>query len=659
MKRCYSCFKEYGDDFQVCPYCGTVEITQPIEPIHLIPGTVLAGRYILGTAVGAGGFGIVYRAWDSKLETVVAVKEFYVSRLMTRAGGLRNVIVNKKSQTEYEYRKERFLAEARNMAKFGTHRSIPNVFEVFEENNTAYIVMELLQGIPLNEYLAQKGGRIDTEFALMIANEVGNALKSLHESNIIHRDVAPDNIFICSGKDIRIKLMDLGAAKLADSTDDVIDIILKPGYSPNEQYDNSKNIGPWTDIYALGATLYMMLTGVKPDEATNRKINDIVQPPHELNPEISENLSNAIMKAMAIEKHLRFKNVDEFLSAINGERKIVSLSKEKKRRKLKRFIGIAVACAFLAAVAFVVVQTFSNKKTEENLEEATITVWFSVPEGASEEEAMKAVFEDFKTKFEKVTIEYKAIPQDEYEKTLIEAARKGELPTLFESTGLPEEVLDEARNLDSVLKSEQFKECLFLDQYDDYYSTKKQIPLAIEIPVAYVITSGYLDLDYSDDYFKSLSDFGTDVNISADSRYADWLKKNFELAGLPDKDGFLNDEENTSPVLISSSMIINEVRELKYEKKYVYCNAKSLKCRFTYEWSIGGGNTDECRAAEKLLAWMLGNVYQRELMVNTANNKQIPEIPVNKECFETKVNLLSNLRPVLGIYENFIFEKED
>ncbi len=173
--RCYSCFKEYQGDFKVCPYCGTPAITEPAEPVHLAPGTVLAGRYILGTAVGSGGFGIVYRAWDSKLETVVAVKEFFVARLVTRAKGTKEIIVTKKSLPEFQYRKERFLAEARNMAKFGAHRSIPNVFEFFEENGTAYIVMEFLSGMALNNYMTQAGGRIDIDFAVMIAGEVANA----------------------------------------------------------------------------------------------------------------------------------------------------------------------------------------------------------------------------------------------------------------------------------------------------------------------------------------------------------------------------------------------------------------------------------------------------------------------------------------------------
>lgn len=656
MKRCFVCFKEYNAGFRVCPHCGSVEITEPVESIHLVPGTILADRYILGRSVGSGGFGIVYSAWDLKLETIVAVKEFYVSRLVTRAPGLKNLIVAKKSQEEFDYRKARFLAEAKNMAKFGSHKSIPNVFEFFEENDTAYIVMELLQGIALNDYLNQSAAKVDTEFALMIANEVGNALISLHEQNIFHRDVAPDNIYICSNKEIKIKLMDLGAAKLEDNTDDVIDIILKPGYSPVEQYDNSKNIGPWTDIYALGATLYTMLTGVKPDESTNRKIKDEVVPPNEINPLVSENLSNAIMKAMAIERHLRFKNVPDFLSAINGERKIIPIEKEKKRKNIRRFAGIAAACLILIIGAVLVGVTYLNKKNEHALDDADIVVWFSVADGSDEEEAMKVIEADFEKEYENVGIELVGIPESEYENRLKEAAEKGKLPTLFESSGLPDEILNNAGSLNNVINSEQFSNALFLDDYSDYYDNKKQVPLAIEIPVAYIITSGASFIDYSGDYFSSLSDFNTDA-VSCDDRYTDLLESNFDLSACCEKEEFLAYENNTSPVLLSSTMILNEVRSVlqNYEKDYIYYNDDEIHCRYIYEWSIGDGSKAEIKAAEKLLSWMLGDDYQRCLMINECNDGQIP---VNKESFEEKIES-QYLSAISDIYNNFVFERKE
>lgn len=656
MKRCYSCFGEYGDAFDVCPHCGQIEITKPNEPIQLYPGTILANRYIIGKAEGAGGFGIVYKAWDSKLETIVAIKEFFVSRLFTRAEGLKNLIITKKSQAEYEYRKARFLAEARTMAKFGSHKNITNVFEFFEENNTAYIVMEYLPGVSLNEYIKENGGKIDADFAIVIANEVGNALKALHEKNIIHRDVAPDNIRICPGKEIRIKLMDLGAAKLCDETDNVVDIVLKPGYSPVEQYDNSGNFGAWTDIYALGATLYMMLTGVKPEESTNRKIDDAVVSPNQINPLISENLSNTIMKAMALDIHMRFKNTTEFLNAINGQKKVISLANEKKRRKAKRFTGIIAACLALSIALGSVFISYKNKKSEQYLEAAEITIWFSVTDGSTEKDAIYSIVDDFISTFENIIIDVQEIPESEYEAKLIEAANQGELPTLFESTGIGDEVLDKASDVDNVLYSEQASNCYFLEQYDNYYSERKKIPLAIEVPIACVITNGTTSLKYERNYFEHLSDFGTNSNISFDDNCAEMIKANFGTCDFSPKNEFLNNTANTSPVLLSSTMEINEVRTtlINYEKIFVYYDSNEINCNFTYEWSIGEASENEIKAAERLLSWMLGNVYQSTLMISKCSDGQIP---INPIAFESKIQA-KNLAPIGEIYEKFVFEGE-
>jgi len=156
MVRCLSCFNEVDEQYNICRYCGSTIMLPPKEVIHLKPGTVLEGRYLLGQAVGAGGFGIVYKAFDLKHNSVIAVKEFYASRIVTRAPGLPELIISKKAYDEFSYRKERFLVEAKNMARFGSHRSMPNVFDYFEANNTAYIVMELLNGVALNDYLREK-----------------------------------------------------------------------------------------------------------------------------------------------------------------------------------------------------------------------------------------------------------------------------------------------------------------------------------------------------------------------------------------------------------------------------------------------------------------------------------------------------------------------
>ena len=655
MSRCYHCFQLVNEGTRFCPHCGQEIVTTAKEPIQLVPGTVLAGRYILGESVGSGGFGIVYRAWDMKLEAIVAVKEFFISRLMTRAAGQTQVILSRKVQAEFEYRKERFLAEARTMARYGNHRSIPNVFEFFEENGTAYIVMELLQGIALNDYLRQTGGIVEQDLAIMIANEVGTALKSLHADGIIHRDVAPDNIFICSGKDLRIKLMDLGAARLADTTDDVIDIILKPGYSPTEQYDNSKNIGPWTDIYALGATLYVMLTGIKPEESTNRKIKDTVVPPHELNPEVSENLSNAVMKAMAVERHLRFKTVDEFLNAINGERNVIPLAKEKRRRSARRFTGIALAVVLLAVIGLFVSRLFYKEYEEFALEDAEISVWFSVAEGSSEEAAMQSIQRDFEDKFSNVKIQLTAIPEAEYQDALRSAAAENKLPTLFESTDAPLSVMKKARNISGLLTTQQARECLFLNSYRRCYPDGNQIPLGIEVPVAYVITGGAAQIDYSETQFRSLDDFGEGTPIAAQEGTEKLLAQNFGERKYEKPETFLDNFANTTPVMLGTTMMMNEFRSTltNYAKICVYPNTSKIYCRFTYEWSMGSGTAAELAAGERLLSWMLGNVYQTPLMITECSDGQIP---INETCFMKKLET-RNLQPIMKIYKKFEFSE--
>ena len=189
MAICYSCFKEYGDEFGLCPYCGTEKITGPNEAIHLFPGTVLNGRYIIGTSIGEGGFGIVYKAYDTKLECIVAIKEFFSARLFTRYPGETEVKVNKKTLNEFKYRKARFLTEARYIAKYNANKNIVGVLDHFEENNTAYIVMELLKGMSLGTYLSLHGGRLDQSITIEIAQQVCSALKDLHKDNIIHCDI--------------------------------------------------------------------------------------------------------------------------------------------------------------------------------------------------------------------------------------------------------------------------------------------------------------------------------------------------------------------------------------------------------------------------------------------------------------------------------------
>ncbi len=513
MKICYSCFKEFVGGYHVCPHCGHEEIIAPKEPIYLYPGTVLRNKkgrqYIIGEAIGAGGFGTVYKAFDTTLETVIAVKEFFISRLMTRTPGQEEVLVYRKASEEYNYRKNRFLAEARAMASCSGSQNIPAVFDYFEENNTAYIVMEYLDGIALNNYLKKKGKIGNPAAAVKIASDIGFALETLHSKKIIHRDVAPDNIYICRGKPNVIKLLDLGAAKLQDETDEVIDIVLKPGYSPPEQYEENGKIGPWSDVYALGATLYMMLTGIKPEESTNRKIEDRLLPPNAIDTTISENLSNAVMKAMAVDRHMRFKTIGEFIRAINGEKKIIPLVKERKRKTAKRVLSVLAACLLVVAFTASVTTIFDAKRGR--LPKETIVIWYvsgnnqgDIVKNDDPLIKLKKQFEDnqnrekndshieegtFKNDHKELRIETKTFADSEDLLAELNNTNKKDLPDLFCCAGARG---DGFKNLNLMSFSDKELTILFKgsnllrEYYHEYYGDdQRRIPIEFMFPVAF------------------------------------------------------------------------------------------------------------------------------------------------------------------------------
>ena len=654
MKRCFHCFGTYDDAYNVCPYCGTVENWEPEQPTFLYPGTILENRYLIGESIGSGGFGIVYRAWDSKLDVVVAIKEYFPQGVVTRAEGQPELIILGKKAEEYEYRKNRFLLEARTMAKFGQHKNIPNVFEHFEANYSAYIVMELLEGERLSDYISHlPNGRVDIDFTLYIVNEIGQALKSMHEAKVIHRDVAPDNIFICSGKSIHLKLMDLGAAKIEDSSDDVIDLCMKVGYSPVEQYDKTDNFGPWSDIYALGATMYFMLTGERPDESTSRKKEDHLLDVNQLNPEVSENLNNTIMKALAVNPNERFRTVDEFLKAVNGEKKVLTLVEEKKKKTLKIVAGILVAIALLAlGFAF---GLFRYKKERKNkyLNPSDIAVWYLQDDNNPlESQALQTIVQDFNEEegYEKVKISLVAYTdRTAYEKDLKDAAEAGKLPALYESTGIDDSIVKKGSDVKNVIlpKGEQ---SVYEGHYEEFYKDYTRIPMAIEIPLAYVLIKGAADdqyvTDYSEDYFgkttfvKNIQYIKEDQNLLASNRL------------LGEASVFDGKAENWS-VLMGSTSSYNEIKRSLSDKwfavKVVPFKDDTIKSAYTYEWSIGNGSSDEINAAEHFASWLLGANAQTNLLGSTAM------IPVNETALSYKANDEERWKLIYDISGDFSF----
>lgn len=322
---CLNCFRIKGD-YDVCPHCGYVEGTQQKAAFQLKPGTVLQDRYIIGESLGYGGFGITYRAYDTVLGIVVAVKEFYPAGLVNRAEDETKVgIFSGNKAVEYQRLLGRFIEEARNMALFAKEKDIVNVFAYFEANGTAYIIMEYIEGTLLKKYL-KENGKMQEEQACTYINAVLTAVQKMHDKNIIHRDISPDNIFLIS--DSQVKLFDFGAAKFQEGLiEKNSSIVVKAGYAPPEQYRGKSHQDHRVDIYAAGAVFYQMLTGERPLEALDRVQQDVLEPPSGKGAEVSPHVEAAVMKALALKPEERFTSAEEFRQAL-----LAPEPKKKKRR---------------------------------------------------------------------------------------------------------------------------------------------------------------------------------------------------------------------------------------------------------------------------------------------------------------------------------------
>ncbi len=277
-----------------------------------MPGTELAGRYRVGGVLGQGGFGVTYRGYDGRLATMVAIKEYYpLGGVVRKSDGVVSPLVGPGEEI-FEYGRGKFLEEARTLARLRHLQKVVSVFDFFEDNNTAYIIMEFLSGITLKQLqLKYKENRIPVTSALPVFINVLSALTDIHKNNILHRDISPDNILIDNAGDI--KLLDFGAARQALSCKSQrMTVILKSGYAPLEQYSGVSNHGPWSDLYAAGATFYNCLSGTKPVDSLSRLMEDTLPSLSALGVKGVSQVEQAIMKALAIQPKDRWQTAAEF-----------------------------------------------------------------------------------------------------------------------------------------------------------------------------------------------------------------------------------------------------------------------------------------------------------------------------------------------------------
>ena len=274
--------------------------------------TGLIGRYVIQEVLGQGGFGITYLGIDKLYGNKVAIKEYYPQKIAMRKAQYEDVVTvtSIEEKNNYNKGKKRFLDEAQVMARFNKNEGIVKILDFFEANNTAYIVMEYLEGITLKQYLG-KYGVIQFRNLIEMMLPLLEALIEIHSQGLIHRDISPDNIMVQhNGK---LKLMDFGAARdYTESGNKSLTVILKPGYAPPEQYQTHGVQGPWTDIYALCATIYKCLTGITPPDAIARVMDDKFKEPDQLDGKLSPDIKKILWKGMNIFPEERYQDIGEF-----------------------------------------------------------------------------------------------------------------------------------------------------------------------------------------------------------------------------------------------------------------------------------------------------------------------------------------------------------
>lgn len=697
QRRCLNCFNLFDivysdkEESEVCPYCGYCEGTPPKELYHLYPGVGLYNnRYVIGTCIGFGGFGITYKAWDNVLETVVAVKEYYPTGLVQRVPGKPQVIIyTGESKEEYMQGLERFLDEAKNMAKFVDNPNIVHVDAFFEENNTAYLVMEYLPGMTLKSYLKSKGGRIGCEEVIPIADAVITALKEIHAGGIIHRDISPDNIMLCN--DGRIKLLDFGAARFSDADQErTRSIILKPGFAPPEQYQAKSKQGPWTDIYALCATVYRAITGVLPDESVNRVIEDTVQSPIQIYSDIPERISNTVMKGMSIYPEIRFSNVDELKKALDGEKKVMEPKKELRVRRMKRTITVGIALLVVVSMSLYVYNMYKNKKADVVMNAADISIWIAVDDQMNEDGAkamMDSGIEAFTSSQEKVNVNYKFIPEDQYGSELLKAYENGEMPTIFQAQYATKEIMEDAASVDKVyeyMEKSGSDDCYLLENYKNSIEESKKIPLSFEAPIVYVKRSSEVknidNLTISDyKQIESMSDDSFYISESAEDMLLSSLNSNENSQNIDDKrkkewkklggseiyKQFLSDDKllyyfgSTEDYKFVNDSWAGRYKIVKIESDSVYVEP-------TNELSISGTTSDdESRAASLLISYMLKQGAQEALFLGTSYSdngvdklQKIEGLPVNKSALKSYTDTNTELQIIDSYTDNMKIKQQ-
>lgn len=393
MKLCMGCMNQIDEKTTVCPHCGFNEATLRQESYYLNPGTVIGGKYIVGKALSYGGYTVTYLGLDAEKNRKVVIKEYLPSDFSTRSEGDTEVtIYSGDACDQFEQGLTTFLNEANRIQQLQNPQGIMRVYDCVAENDTGYVISEYLEGKTLKQIM-EEGRRFSVQEAKDFVCRILEGLRLVHPLNIIHCDISPETIFVTNTGGI--KLLDFGATRYVTTANSKsLAIILKQGFAPEEQYRSRGERGPWTDVYALGAVMYYMITGVVPVESVDRALMDELKEPSKLGVQIPANIENALMNALNVYQNDRTPSAEIFYQELNSPQvNRIQVKKQKyetgKFPTWAKFLVAGMLCVVVGGGVFVVLNPPGGNGEIKNI----IDVEVPTIEGMKEAEADAALKE--------------------------------------------------------------------------------------------------------------------------------------------------------------------------------------------------------------------------------------------------------------------------
>lgn len=325
---CPNCLSQVDEGSAACPYCA--QAFTGVNPAGCLPyGTLLGGRYTIGRYIMADGEGLLYRAVENSASVRVIIKEYYPVTLSDARWSDGHIEPKQGSEVLFKTNRMDFADLYRAIMRITPAAGLVAVLDVLEENNTAYAVLEQAQGMPLEQYLSLRGGVLAAGEACQLMQPVLQGVAALHKAGLIHRGVAPDNIFVgeggvaCLGGYATLALRTAGSELKSQ---------LYEGYSAPEQYSAAEFEGRYTDVYSLGAVFYRLLTGSTPMSAAQRKIADNQRNAHDIESNVPFCLSDVLEACMRLAPAERVQNVPELMGALRSQDEADAMIRRDKQR---------------------------------------------------------------------------------------------------------------------------------------------------------------------------------------------------------------------------------------------------------------------------------------------------------------------------------------